>query len=215
MKTTKTYSIDESLYSAFDLLATERNINKSSFIEDLIKKYLKDNDMDFIDKVYESRFDPSNIVKVLTEDSTYYMLDDGSKIQKILFLHNFKEINGVDPEDFFRKSEMSIAQSLAKQIKDIDIDKLMGDNSDGRTKTIIVEDAKVLSDMHIPGNLEKELFKIEHNFKTNKYLEFDKTKICETIIQLKNMNFKDEKTENLKELLVKIYTNYKDAMVVA
>jgi len=213
MKTTKTYSIDDSLYSAFDLLATERNINKSSFIEDLIKKYLKDNDMDFIDKVYESKFDPTNVVKVLTEDSTYYMLDDGSKIQKILFLHNFKEINGIDPEDFFKKSEIFLANSLAKQIKEIVTDDIDDSNYDATSRTRIVEDTKVISDMCIPGNSEKELFKIEHNFKTNKYLEFDKTKICEIIIQLKNMNFTDGKTENLKELLFKIYSNHKNSMI--
>jgi hypothetical protein len=213
MKTTKTYSIDESLYSAFDLLTTEKNINKSSFIEDLIKKYLKDNDMDFIDKVYESRFDPTNIVKVLTEDSTYYMLDDGSKIQKILFLHNFKEINGVDPVDFFKKSEISIAHSLAKQIKDISLDKIEDDNFE--TKIVVKEEQKCY-DFRKADDSEKDLHIIEHNFKNKEYLKYDKTKICETIIKLKLMHFELNPTcEILREVLIEAFTNYKDTMVIA
>lgn len=42
MKMTKTYSIEESLYNIFDSLTSEKNINKSSFFEDAIKKYIKD-----------------------------------------------------------------------------------------------------------------------------------------------------------------------------
>lgn len=211
MKTTKTYSIDESLYSAFDLLTTERNINKSSFIEDLIKKYLKDNDMEFVNKIYESRFNPDSIVTVLTQDSTYYMLSDGSKIQKILFMQNFKEVEGVQPSEFFKKSEQYLANSLVEQIKQIDVDSIVHDELRFTTKTTIKEEA-VVSGVKKSDSDEKELFIIDHNFKTNKYLEFSKTKICEIIVQLNKMKFKDEKDENHKELLIKIFTIRKDSM---
>ena len=59
MKTTKTYSIDELLYEAFDILANEKNINKSSFFEDVIKKYLKDNNLEIIGEDYQLKSDDS------------------------------------------------------------------------------------------------------------------------------------------------------------
>ena len=213
MKTTKTYSIEESLFAAFDLLATERNINKSSFIEDLIKKYLKDNDMEFVDRVYESKFNPGSVVNVLTQDSTYYILSDGSKIQKILFMQNFKEVEGVQPSEFFKKSDEYIAKNLVEQIKNIDVEKCVDSVIFHDTyKTTIKEEAHV-SDIYKANDDEKELFIIDHNFKTNAYLKFSKTKICEIIVQLSKMKFKNDKDENHKELLIKVFTNYKDSMI--
>lgn len=123
MKTTKTYSIEESIYSAFDSLTSDRNINKSSFIEESIRKFLKDNDMDFIDKLYCLKTNPDHIVTVISQDKVYYNLNDGSKIQKILFMQIFTEIIPVKPEDFFKKS-VPIIENIVKKIKNIDETKI-------------------------------------------------------------------------------------------
>lgn len=211
MKVTKTYSIDDSLYAAFELLATERNINKSSFIEDIIKKYLKDNDMEFLNKIYESKFVPDSFVTVLTQDSTYYMLSDGSKIQKILFMQNFREVQSVQPEEFFKKSETYLKDSIVEKIKKIDVDKIVNDGINTNMTTF--KEESITSEIFNTDNSEKELFKIDHNFKNNEYLNYDKTKVCEIIIQLSKMNFKDDKTEKYKELLLKIFKNRKDSMI--
>jgi hypothetical protein len=119
MKVTKTYSIEESLYNTFDSLTSEKNINKSSFFEDAIKKYIKDNDLDAINKQYVSKSDPNNIVTVINQDQTYYILDDGSKIQIILFLHLFNPFNGINPDDFFNEHNI-IYDNIIEKIKDID-----------------------------------------------------------------------------------------------
>ena len=68
MKIQKTYSIEESIYNAFDSLTNEKNINKSLFIEEYIKKFLKDNDMDFVDKLYYLREKPDHIVRVTSQE---------------------------------------------------------------------------------------------------------------------------------------------------
>ena len=123
MKTTKTYSIEESIYSAFDSLTTEKNINKSSFIEDCIKKFLKKNDMDFVDKIYSLRTNPDHIVTVLSQDLSFYFLSDGSKMQKILFMQCFKECEHVNPNEFFSKSA-PIFENIVEKIKHIDESKV-------------------------------------------------------------------------------------------
>jgi hypothetical protein len=123
MKTTKTYSIDEAIYNAFDSLTSQKNINKSSFIEECIKKFLKENDIDFIDKLYVLKDDPTTVVTVISQDSTYYFLDNGSKIQKILFMQIFKEHEYVDPNSFFSKSD-NVLKDLGDKIKQIDVSKV-------------------------------------------------------------------------------------------
>jgi len=120
MKITKTYSIEEAYYNAFDLLATEKKINKSSFIEELIKKFLDDNGMDYVGKIYESKIDSNKIVSVSFQDPTYYFLDDGSKIQKILFLHMFKEMDEMSPENFFNYGKSDDMKNAIKFGKTID-----------------------------------------------------------------------------------------------
>jgi len=128
MKVTKTYSIENAIYTAFETLTTEKNINKSSFIEDAIKKFLKENDMYFVDKVYYLRSDPNRTVTVLTQDTTYYFLSDGSKIQKILFMQLYQESDSrpeyfskntqivVDPDKFFSGST-NILQEIGNTIR--------------------------------------------------------------------------------------------------
>jgi hypothetical protein len=125
MKTTKTYSIEESLYNAFDSLANQKNINKSSFFEDYIKKFLKDNDLEFVDKVYALKTDNTKMVTVLTQDTTTYTLSDGSKINKILFMTLFEEFIGVDPVGFFSKTD-NILKNIVDKIKSIDESKVPG-----------------------------------------------------------------------------------------
>jgi hypothetical protein len=129
MKTTKTYSIEESLYNAFDSLANQKNINKSSFFEEYIKKFLRDNDLEFIDKVYVLKTDTTKMVTVLTQDTTTYTLSDGSKINKILFMTLFEEFTGVDPNEFFSKTDI-ILQNIADKIKTIDESKIPGGSID-------------------------------------------------------------------------------------
>ena len=151
MKVTKTYSIEESIYSAFDSLTTEKNINKSSAIEEYIRKFLKDNDMDFIDKLYCLKTDPDRMVTVVSQDTTYYFLNDGSKMQKILFLHLFKECDIINPNEFFKKST-PILEGIAEKIKSIDESKVSYfDGQEGRSFK-----SKV-SDLTNKGTLDKLL----------------------------------------------------------
>lgn len=103
-KITKTYSIDEKIFEAFEQVAEEKNINKSSFIEGCINKYLDDNKMGFVDKVYVLKTDPRYGVKIKRQDDTFYYLTDGSKIPIILFMQMYKEVDQVDPNEFFNSS---------------------------------------------------------------------------------------------------------------
>jgi len=118
-KTTKTYSIENSVYSAFDILASDKNINKSSFIVECIKKLLKENNINYIDKLYTSRSNPDVVVTVISQDDTYYYLNDGSKIQIILFMQNFKEYESVNPDNFFNKSKKTF-EKIVNDIKNSD-----------------------------------------------------------------------------------------------
>lgn len=42
-RTTRTFSIDDSLYKEFYRIVQEKNINKSRLIEDMIKKFVDEN----------------------------------------------------------------------------------------------------------------------------------------------------------------------------
>lgn len=103
-KITKTYSIDQKIYEAFEQVADEKNINKSSFIENCINRYLDDNNMGFVDKVYVLKTDPKYGVKIKRQDDTFYYLNDGSKIPIILFMQMYKEVDQVDPKEFFNNT---------------------------------------------------------------------------------------------------------------
>ena len=106
-KITKTYSVDQKIYEAFDQVAEEKNINKSSFIENCINKFLDDNSMGHVDRVYVSRVNPGYSVTIKRSDDTFYYLNDDSKISKILFMQSFKEVEQVDPNEFFNNSDIA------------------------------------------------------------------------------------------------------------
>lgn len=103
-KITKTYSIDQKIYEAFEQVADEKNINKSSFIEGCINKYLDQNNMGFVDKVYELKTDSKYSVKIKRQDDTFYYLNDGSKIPIILFMQMYREVEQINPKEFFDNS---------------------------------------------------------------------------------------------------------------
>lgn len=103
-KITKTYSIDQKIYEAFEQVAEEKNINKSSFIEGCINKYLGDNNMGHVDKVYVLKTDPNYGVTIKRQDDTFYYLNDGSKIPIILFMQMYKEVDQVNPNEFFNNT---------------------------------------------------------------------------------------------------------------
>jgi hypothetical protein len=197
MKTTKTYSIEGSIYNAFDSLTTEKNINKSSFIEDCIKKFLKDNDMDFVDKLYCLKTNPDHIVTVISQDSTYYILDDGSKIQRILFMQIFKELSPINPDEFFSKSN-PILENIAEEIKNIKI------------SDYIVNDEQFYKDKTKIQNINL-LNEINNNYNSSKYLTADIKEIYYDLIYLQNLIFDtNEKEYDLQQLLIKNLTEYKN-----
>ena len=103
-KITKTYSIDDKIYEAFDQVAEEKNINKSSFIEGCINKYINDNNKWGVDKVYVLKTDPKYGVTIKRSDDTFHYLNDGSKIPIILFMQMYKEVEQVNPNEFFNNS---------------------------------------------------------------------------------------------------------------
>jgi hypothetical protein len=228
MKTTKTYSIEESIYRAFDSLTTEKNINKSSFIEDSIKKFLKDNDMDFIDKLYSLRADPSRVVTVISQDSAYYILDDGSKIQKILFMLIFKECDPINPNEFFNKSN-PIFEKLVEDIKKIDASKIDTNiKINEEFKEFNVNNVSSIFDnmkknSNIWGTYRTEfrkeqvdiLNKINDKYKTGRYvIEMNDSYIkdvCFDIIDLMKLEFSNgEKEYDLQQLLINILAGYKN-----
>lgn len=106
-KITKTYSIDEKIYEAFDQVADQNNINKSSFIEGCINKYLTENNKSFVNKVYILKSNPEYTASIIAQDDTFYYLKDGSKIPIILFMQMYKEVDEVDANKFFTESGMN------------------------------------------------------------------------------------------------------------
>jgi len=102
-KITKTYSIDQKIYEAFDQVADENNINKSSFIEGCISKYINENKREFINKVYVLKTNPNYTTTIVSRDDTFYFLKDGSKIPIILFMQMYKEMD-VDANNLFIES---------------------------------------------------------------------------------------------------------------
>lgn len=115
-KITKTYSIDEKIYEAFNRVADEKNINKSSFIEGCINKYLGDNSMGFIDKVYVLKTNPQYKVQISRQDDTFYYLNDGSKIPIILFMQMYREVDQMSAREFMDNSQhnINVNSSLSK-----------------------------------------------------------------------------------------------------
>jgi hypothetical protein len=92
-KITKTYSVDQKIYEAFEQVADENNINKSSFIEGCINKYLNDNNRGYTDKIYVLKTNPTSVVSIRKQDDTFCYLNDGSKIPIILFMQAYKEVD--------------------------------------------------------------------------------------------------------------------------
>ena len=95
-KITKTYSINDKIYEAFEQVSDEKNINKSSFIEGCINKYLEDNNRYGVNKKYVLKTDPNYKVSINRQDDTFYYLSDGSKMPIILFMQMYKEIEQVN-----------------------------------------------------------------------------------------------------------------------
>jgi uncharacterized protein (UPF0297 family) len=219
MKVTKTYSIEESIYNAFDSLTTERKINKSSFIEDIIKKFLKDNDMDFVDKLYSLKDNPNHIVTVTSQDNIFYYLSDGSKIQKILFMQIFKECEAVNPKEFFNKYT-NIFENLADKIKSIDETKVedIPKSSPSSFESILnkMDEAyKTLSEKN-ENSINKLYCKFLNDFKDEynsiEYRLKSKAELCEDIIRLMSLKFDIDTDEyKLKEDLISKVANLKNS----
>jgi len=114
-KTTKTYSINKKTYEMFDRVCKNNNINKSSFIESMIKDYLSENlDYDY-EELYQSKMDEDYAVSIIGSDDTFFDLSDGSRISKIMFYHNFEGCELIDPEEFFDQSPAEkIVESVRK-----------------------------------------------------------------------------------------------------
>ena len=218
MKTTKTYSIEESIYKAFDSLTTERNINKSSFFEDIIRKFLKDNDMDFVDKLYSLITNPSYTATVISKDDNFYFLNDGAKIPVILFMQTFKECDSINPEKFFNKS-VPIFENIVEKIKKIDESKI----SNGSTSLNTLFDKMKMNDYenkygieHLKEIRRKEyelLNEIDRNYKNGAYINMSKTELCEVILHVMQLNFSPgEKEYDLQQLLINILVKQKNSV---
>jgi hypothetical protein len=98
-KITKTYSVDQKIFEAFDNIAEEKNINKSSFIENCINKFVDDNNMGFVDKKYVLKTNSNYVVTIKRKDDTFYYLNDGSKIPIILFMQMYKETDKMESNE--------------------------------------------------------------------------------------------------------------------
>ena len=202
MKTTKTYSIEESIYNAFDSLTTEKNINKSSFLEDSIKKFLKDNDMDYIDKLYSLKGNSDHIVTVISKDSTFYFLDDGSKIPVILFMQIFKECDFINPKKFFNAS--SVSEKMTEKIKEIfsDIDNPIKKTIEKKVDNTPITKIKLID--------IETLNVINNDYKSGKYITMDQKELCHIIIDLMKLNFNyGDKEYTLQQSLLNNLNNYK------
>lgn len=210
MKTTKSYSIEESIYNAFDSLTTEKNINKSSFFEEVIRKFLKDNDMDFVDKLYSLKTNPGHVVTVVSQDSTYYILNDGSRIQKILFMQIFKECDSVDPEKFFNKTNPFL-EKIVEKIKNIDESKIKSPELKEDTFFDDISHKIFSNDEIIKRQNISRLIEIDKNFRTGKYLTSDIKEICYDLIDLLKLNFNThDGNYDLQQFLIKNLTSYKN-----
>jgi len=224
MKTIKTYSIDETLYNAFDTLATEKNINKSSFFEDAIKKYLKENNLEIVGEDYRLKTNDAYIVTILSQNDKMCNLSNGDKIQRGLFYDLFMPVDGVDPDEFFGRSNKVLEEVFSK-VKTLNPDEV-GDincvptNELYRKSLFNSINSETKSDNCIVSIIKetaedvKELFNMNHNYHTKEYFKYTKREICEIIIKLKKMKFDmDNSSDNLRNLLVDIYVIYKDTII--
>lgn len=219
MKAQKWYTIEDSIYKAFDILTTEKNINKSLFIEDYIKKFLKDNDMDYVDKLYSLKENPNHVVSVISQDSTYYFLDDGSKIQKILFMQIFKECEAVNPNDFFKKSE-PILEKIVEKIKNIDETKISETTENNKSSLDSVMNIMNIMNNEYNSSIQNKneqislLNEINNIYKTKTYLSMSRLEICEIIIKLMYINFDVDSHEyKLQQLLISLFSDLKDLVL--
>ena len=206
MKIQRSYTIEESIYNAFDSLTTEKNINKSSFIEDSIKKYLKDNDMDFIDKLFALRANPSHTVTVTSQDLSFYFLSDGSKMQKILFMQIFKECDIVNPNEFFNKSNPAL-ENIVEKIKNIDESKINEYPNSPASLDSFFNNVK--NGFYENYGLKREqvdiLNEINNNYKAGEYINKTADQLCEVLLNVIQLDFNPgEKEYDLQQFLIKI-----------
>ena len=71
--------------------------------------------MGYVDKVYVLKTNPDYGVIIKKKDDTFYYLNDGSKIPIILFMQMYKEVEQVNPKEFF---DNTLADRLTVIIKD-------------------------------------------------------------------------------------------------
>lgn len=224
MKTTKTYSIEESLYDSFDNFANENNLNKSSFFEDAIKKYLSDNELEVIGIDYELKTDSNYIVTLLSQNKIVCNLKNGDKIQRTLFYDIFKPVIGVDPNEFFSRTA-SIFEDILNKVKN-DVTDVFPDSLVSHTKNIKTYDTnhEIKIDIKSPitsisdaNEIDEQVTELSHintDFRNLEYLTKSKFDICKIIVKLKLMNFYDDKkSEELRDLLIHIYTEHKDTIL--
>ena len=116
-KTTKTFSIDIDTYKLFEQTCKKNSINKSAYLENCVKKYLTDNLGYADDDLYYLRENHNYVVSIIDKDDTYFDLSDGSKIPQILFYQTFKQVEKVDPKQFFSpdKTPVEKMQELGKE----------------------------------------------------------------------------------------------------
>jgi len=122
-KTTKTFSVEEGTYKLFEQHCKKNNINKSSYLESCVKKYLRDNLGYDDEELYYLRENQNYVVSITDRDDTYFELSDGSKIPQILFYQTFKQVEKVDPEKFFNfnRSPVDMMNELGRETYDRDM----------------------------------------------------------------------------------------------
>lgn len=97
MKTTKTYSIDEEIYTSFDKLTEKLNANKSSIIEDRIVEYLKENKVPS-HSTYALELNPNYEVTIENQDENFTYLSDDTKIPNPVFKQIYKKVEKISEE---------------------------------------------------------------------------------------------------------------------
>jgi len=69
-----------------------------------------------INELYQSKLNENNIISVVGSDDTFFELSDGSRMSKIMFYHNFKGFELVDPQDFFSSTPASTIVDAVKKM---------------------------------------------------------------------------------------------------
>ena len=184
MKITKTFSVEKKLYEKFEQIVSDRNLNRSKFIESKIREFVHNNIIIDTDSLYYYKYEDeceaenanspdscvwkkktqTDYVKIVetelnNEGELFVNLDDGNRLRYDLFEKAY-EI-AVEPQNFFTKGATPIGEQIKNSLEKVEKFKKSEDDLDSLATRVNINNDPFL------GRGPEDLENSDRNFKAD------------------------------------------------